>query len=135
MCEALDVVRVVRNWESLVADGNRPALRAREISTTAGSGITGGLSAPAGGGNRPTIGLPEIGSVRRVHDAVRAATWRTGKLEFWVLRGRGAFSIEPHRHQSASSSAQSQLQPLDAALLLEFLHDSHESLLVVQWNE
>ena len=96
------------------------------------SGIAGGPSAAARAENRPTIGLREIGSVARARGAVRAATWRTGTLEFWVLRGRGAFSIEPHRHQSASSSAQSQLQPLDAALLLEFLHDSHESRLVVQ---
>ena len=47
------------------------------------SGITGELSAAARGGNRPSIGLSEIGSVRRVHDVVRAATWRTGNLEPW----------------------------------------------------
>jgi hypothetical protein len=34
------------------------------------SGITRGLSARGGAGNRPTIGLPDIGPVARVHGAV-----------------------------------------------------------------
>ena len=59
------------------------------------SGITRALSARAGGGNRPTIGLPEIGSVRRVHDAVRAAIWRTGNLELWDPRGVGRVDAGP----------------------------------------
>ena len=47
------------------------------------SGITRGPAAAAGGGNRPTIGLLDFGSVARVRGAVRAATWRTGNLERW----------------------------------------------------
>ena len=43
------------------------------------SGITRGLSGRAGVGNRPTIGLSEMGSVARVRDAARAATWANWK--------------------------------------------------------
>jgi hypothetical protein len=42
---------------------------------------------PARSENALTIGLSDIGPVARVRGAVRAATWRTGKLERWDPRG------------------------------------------------
>ena len=48
------VTRLGTRWDLCDKSG----IRHRQVS-----GITGGLSAAAGGGNGPTIGLPEIGPV------------------------------------------------------------------------
>jgi len=46
-------------------------------------------------GNRPTIGLSEIGSVAQIRGAARAATRRTGKLELRDPRGAGRVDAGP----------------------------------------
>src|SRR6188474_3550315 len=55
-----------------------------------------------GAENRPTIGLRDFGSVARVRDALRAATWRTGKLELWDPRGAARGGSTPARRRTAA---------------------------------
>src|SRR6188474_3210439 len=64
-----------------------------------------------GAENRPTIGLRDFGSVARVRDALRAATWRTGKLELWDPRGaaRGGSTPAAVARQQSFTRAAAQL--------------------------